>query len=239
MRNVIVAAVAAVIPIACAVEKAAPRDRLTIEKIERVSEQTVASSTPVRAAAGNVLVIVHVVEDPAREERRDWLRSVMHDWDGREYEPRYAYVNTSESATTDVLTRRIKTVHPDRIRIVFEVPQTATVRGVTVPQPLSLFPETPVRVTNPAAGPKVVRQVEPHYPDAALRRNIHGVVKLEVLVTPEGRVAGARHIHGPQILGDAAAAAVRQWQYEPLVVDGKAVPALIEVPVDFRQTPLP
>ena len=60
-------------------------------------------------------------------------------------------------------------------------------------------------------------------------------MKLEVLVTPEGKVGGARLIHGPAILGDAAAEAVRQWRYEPLVVDGRAVSALIQVSITFRQ----
>ena len=62
----------------------------------------------------------------------------------------------------------------------------------------------------------------------------HKLVKLEVLTMPDGTVAGARHIHGPSILGEAAAAAVRQWKFEPHVVEGKAVPALFQVQVDFR-----
>lgn len=54
---------------------------------------------------------------------------------------------------------------------------------------------------------------------------------------PDGAVGGARLIHGPSVLGEAAATAVRQCPYEPLVVDGSAVPALIQADINFRLGP--
>lgn len=231
-----IAAVVALTVIACAAEDLPPRERLTFERVERTFESRVAKATPVRPAEGNVFVIVHLIEDPAREEERDWIRSEMEDWDGQTYRAKSAGVNKSESGETGLFGRRIKTVHPDRIQVVFEVPQTSTLRRVTVPHPISLF-EAPTRISEPQSAPKIVRRVEPHYPEAALRRGIDGLVKLEVLVMPDGTVAGARHIHGPSILGEAAAAAVRQWKYEPLVVDGKAVPVLVQVHINFRVGP--
>ena len=171
MRKNIVVGVALLL-VACRAEKTAPRDRLTIEKVERVAEHTVAVRTPVRAADGNVFVIVHLIEDPAREENREWLRSVLQDWDGRDYEPTHTSVRKSESGHDDIFRRRIKTVHPDRIQLVFEMPQTATMRNLTLPHPISFSSEAPVRIHKPAAVPKVVHQVEPHYPESALRRGI-------------------------------------------------------------------
>jgi TonB family protein len=235
MRHTITALVALTL-VACAAEEVPPRERLTFERIERAFESTVATSTPVRAAEGNVFVIVHLIEDPARKEERKWIHSIMEDWDGRTYQARFAGVRTRESENTGLFGRRIKTVHPDRIQVVFEVPQTSALRSVTVPHPISLF-ETPTRISEPRSAPRVVRRVEPHYPEAARRRGVDGLVKLEALVMPDGTVAGARHIHGPTVLGEAAAAAVRQWKYEPLVVDGRAVPALIQVHITFRVGP--
>jgi TonB family protein len=156
----------------------------------------------------------------------------MEDWDGRTYEAKFTNVSKGESDHAGWFGRRVKTVHPNRIQIVFEVPQSAVLRGVTVPHPISLF-ETPVWISNPESAPRIVRRVEPTYPEAARGLWIDGLVKLEVLVMPDGTVAGARPIHGQSLLGEAAAAAVRQWKYEPPVVDGKAVPALIEVHIDF------
>jgi len=141
MRNAIVAVL--VLLAACTAEKTVPKDRLTLEKVERVYEHKVASATPVRAAEGNVFVIVHLIEDPAREKDRDWLDAVLQDSDGREYKVQHTSVGKGESESQDWFGRPIKTVHPDRIQIVFEVPQTATMRSVTVPHPISLSPGAP------------------------------------------------------------------------------------------------
>lgn len=230
-----ITALAAFTLMACAADKAPPQERLTFERIERAFENTVATS-PVRAAQGNVFVIVHLIEDPAPEEGRDWIRSVMEDWDGRVYRAQFAGASDRRSVRTGLFGRQIETVHPVRIQVVFEVPRTSVLRRVTVPHPISLF-ETPARIFDPRSAPRIVRRVEPHYPEAARRHGVDGLVKLEVLVLPDGTVAGARPIHGPSVLGKAAAAAVRQWQYEPLVINGRAVPALIEVHINFRAGP--
>jgi TonB family protein len=219
---------------ACTAEDVPPRERVRFERIERSFQTTVATSTPVRPAKDNVFAIVHLTEDPPSQEDRDWLSSVMEDWDGRTYQPKFADISKSESEADGLFGRRVKTVHPNRIQLVFEVPQTSVLRAVTVPHPISLF-ATPVRIANPESAPRVTRRVEPNYPDAARQFGIDGLVKLEVLVMPDGTVAGAQHIHGPSVLGEAAAAAVRQWKYEPTIIDGKAVPALIEVHINFRR----
>lgn len=235
MRHFLTAVIALAV-LACGAGDVPRRQPLTLERVERAFESTVGHRTPVRPAEGNVFVIVQMTEEPARKETRKWLDSRLEDWDGRTYEPRSAGVVKGESQRTGPFGRRIKTVHPDRIQVVFEVPQTSVLRRVTVPHPISLS-ESPRRIDDPRLAPTIVRRVEPDYPDAARRYRGDGLVKLEVLVMPDGTVGGARLIHGPSILGEAAAAAVRQWTYEPVVVDGKAVPALIEVDINFRLGP--
>ena len=225
------AALVALTFIAC-VARQPPKEQLTFERIERVYEYLL--SKPVRPAEGNVFVIVHLVEDPAREETRDWIDSVMEDWDGRTYQAKFAGVNGGESESQGLFGRKTRTVHPDRVHVVFEVPQRATLRSVTVPHPFALSPEKPVRVRRGQPAPRVVHRVEPYYPEWARRQRIDGLVKLEVFVTPEGTVGGAKNIHGHPVLGDAAAAAVRQWKYEPLAIEGNAVPAIIEEHINFR-----
>lgn len=218
---------------ACAAEEGPPSAQLTFVRFERTFLTMVATAAPVRPAAGNVFVTVHLIEDPARQEPRKWINSVIEDWDGRKYQAKFAGVYGGSSAKRGLFGRRTKTLHPDRIQVVFEVPQTSVVRNVTVPNPISLL-ATPPRLIERQAPLQIARRVEPHYPEAARRKGIEGLVKLEVLVMPDGTVGGARHIHGPRMLGEAAAAAVRQWRYVPQIVDGKAVPALIEVQLSFR-----
>lgn len=232
--RVALAAFAVLTLVACAADQVQPRERLKFERTTRSSVYD-RTSRPARAAEGNVFVIVHLTEDPARKEKRFWLHSVMEDWDGRKYRASFTGVTSGSSSRISLfgLGPRREIPHPDRIQLVFEVPQTAVLRRVTVPEPISLS-EAPVKISDVRSAPKAVHRVEPGYPDAALRRGIAGLVKLEVLAMPDGTVAGARHIHGPAILGEAAAEAVRQWRFEPHVVDGKAVPALFQVQVDFR-----
>lgn len=230
MRH-LAAALAALTLIACTAEQAPPRERVTLEKIIRTT--LVASKPEHHPAKGNIFVIVHLTEDPPSKDDRRWMRSTIEDWDGRTYKASFSDLTKGESEAGGGFGRRIKTFDPSRIRIVFEVPETSALRGVTVPQSISLF-EKPVRISDPKAVPKVVQRVNPLYPGEAHRLGIVGLVKLEVLVLQDGTVIGVRHIHGPSLLGDAAADAVRQWKYEPVIVDGKAVPALFEVHITFH-----
>ena len=64
-------------------------------------------------------------------------------------------------------------------------------------------------------GRKVKSQVNPVYPDLARRINVHGRVKLEVTITPEGKVKGVRLLGGHPLLASAAQSAVQQWRFEP------------------------
>jgi TonB family protein len=60
---------------------------------------------------------------------------------------------------------------------------------------------------------RLISQVEPEYPDTLKRLNIGGTVRLRVTIGPKGNVEGVEVLGGNPILGDSAAAAVRQWVY--------------------------
>ena len=59
----------------------------------------------------------------------------------------------------------------------------------------------------------LISQVEPEYPDTLKRLNIGGTVRLRLTIGPKGNVEGVEVLGGNPILGDSAAAAVRQWVY--------------------------
>jgi protein TonB len=63
---------------------------------------------------------------------------------------------------------------------------------------------------------------------------VEGDVTLDALIDEAGRVTRIKTISGPILLQEAAAAAVRQWKYEPATLDGKAVPIHLTVTVKFR-----
>jgi protein TonB len=66
----------------------------------------------------------------------------------------------------------------------------------------------------PGAERKVVSKVAPTYPELARKTNVHGVVKLLVVVAPDGKVTSTEVVGGNPVLVQAAVDAVRKWRYE-------------------------
>lgn len=66
---------------------------------------------------------------------------------------------------------------------------------------------------------KVMDRVAPTYPDLARRTHLSGVVKLEVVVRPNGTVKSVKPVGGNPVLIDAATAAVSKWRFEAGPVD--------------------
>jgi len=67
----------------------------------------------------------------------------------------------------------------------------------------------------PEEARKVKNQVTPVYPELAKHMNVRGRVKLEVKVTPEGKVKNIHILGGHPLLSAAAQRAVEQWRFEP------------------------
>jgi TonB family protein len=62
---------------------------------------------------------------------------------------------------------------------------------------------------------KLISRVEPEYPDALKRLYIGGVVRVEVLVAPNGAVKSTKLLGGSPILGQSTMKAIKQWRYAP------------------------
>jgi TonB family protein len=65
------------------------------------------------------------------------------------------------------------------------------------------------------AARRLRNRIEPQYPADAVTARRSGDVVLEVLVAQDGSVVSTRTLSGDPLLAPAAAAAVRQWRYEP------------------------
>lgn len=88
----------------------------------------------------------------------------------------------------------------------------------------------------PGGGVPPLRQtknVRPRYPDEAQRRRIGGAVMLEALIGPDGKVKDVRVIQSTPPFDEAAMDAVRQWEFEPTRIDGKAVSVVMTTTVTF------
>ncbi len=81
--------------------------------------------------------------------------------------------------------------------------------------------------------PKLIRQVKPEYPLEAYSARMQSIVVVEATTDIYGRVNRARIISGNPVFNDAALKAVRQWLYEPYIVDGIPRPIIFTVSMTF------
>ena len=81
--------------------------------------------------------------------------------------------------------------------------------------------------------PEKLKNVDPVYPDIAKSARVQGVVILEVTVGPTGRVTSTTVLRSIPLLDAAAIDAVKQWQYTPTLLNGRPMPVIITVTVNF------
>jgi TonB family protein len=81
---------------------------------------------------------------------------------------------------------------------------------------------------------RFIRKVEPVYPEEAKIARIEGAVDIHIVIGTDGRVMQATLISGDPILATAAIDAIRQWQYEPILLNGIPVEMDTKVTVSFR-----
>jgi len=62
---------------------------------------------------------------------------------------------------------------------------------------------------------KVKTKTTPAYPELAKRMNVAGKVKIEVVITPDGRVKTTRVVGGHPLLVQACQDAVKEWKFVP------------------------
>ncbi len=75
----------------------------------------------------------------------------------------------------------------------------------------------------------VKSRVSPVYPEIAKRMRVTGVVKLDVTVDADGKVADVKAVSGNAVLSEAAQEAVRKWRFAP-----GAGTSTVSVNVDFN-----
>ena len=92
------------------------------------------------------------------------------------------------------------------------------------PVPAYTLPRPPVRI----------KDVTPIYPETARLGKIEGVVVIEAVISPAGDVVETRVLKSKPLLAEAALAAVRQWKYTPTLLNGRPVPVVMTVTVNFR-----
>ena len=106
------------------------------------------------------------------------------------------------------------------------------------PPPLPpLPPGKPQEPPAPPGGikkPRLIHSVEPKYPEAAIKAGVEGKVVLETTTDIAGDVKEVKVLEGHPLLRPAAVEALKQWKFEPYIVDGEKKPVQFTVMVNFR-----
>lgn len=106
-------------------------------------------------------------------------------------------------------------------------PRADTSRAVEAP------PDGPVRVGGNVRQPAKLVHVDPVLPPLAAQANVRGVVLVEVTIDAQGAVSDAKVLRSIPLLDRAAIEAVRQWRFEPTLLNGRPVPVIMTVTVNF------
>jgi TonB family protein len=80
---------------------------------------------------------------------------------------------------------------------------------------------------------RIVKQTDPVYPPIARAAHVSGQVKLQIEIGKDGRVTNTKTLSGPPMLAGSAQDCVKQWIYEPPLIDGKPVSTSTTVTIRF------
>ncbi|HET7290909.1 MAG TPA: energy transducer TonB [Vicinamibacteria bacterium] len=95
-------------------------------------------------------------------------------------------------------------------------------------------PAKVVRIGGQVVAPKIVRRVEPTYPPLAVQARAQAIIILEAHVDTVGKVKEVTVLRGSPLFDDAAREAVRQWRYQPLLLNGVPTEFLLTVTLFFK-----
>jgi protein TonB len=118
--------------------------------------------------------------------------------------------------------------------IISSVPQAAP------PPPPPVVKEAPkavapqrIRVGGNVQQAKLVNQPKPVYPPLAKQARIQGTVRFNAIIGRDGAIANLQVVSGHPLLVPAALEAVRQWKYQPTLLNGEPVEVVTQIDVNF------
>jgi len=99
----------------------------------------------------------------------------------------------------------------------------------------------PVRIGGMIQSARLLRHVEPVYPEEARKQRIYGTVRLHVILAKDGTVEHLDAVSGHPLLLQAALDAVRQWRYQPTLLNGQPVEVdtVVDVTFALNEAPAP
>jgi TonB family protein len=119
------------------------------------------------------------------------------------------------------------------------IQETVTVVGEGVRrsagQPVPGGPPQRIRVGGNVQAVKLVSKVEPAYPPACKTEGIEGSVVVQAVISKEGDVIKLEVLNqlvDPRLV-EAAVEAVKQWKYQPTLLNGAPIEVVTQIDVNF------
>ncbi|MBI1897835.1 MAG: energy transducer TonB [Acidobacteria bacterium] len=96
-------------------------------------------------------------------------------------------------------------------------------------------PVTPkqIRVGGQVQAAKLIRQPKPTYPPLARQARIQGTVRFNAVIGRDGSIQNLTLVSGHPLLVPSAQEAVRQWVYQPTLLNGEPVEVVTVIDVNF------
>jgi protein TonB len=104
--------------------------------------------------------------------------------------------------------------------------------GSNLPPPPKATPQR-IRQGGNVQQAKLINQVRPVYPPLARQARISGTVRLQAIIAKDGTIMQLEMLSGHPLLVQAALDAVRQWRYQPTLLNGEPVEVVTTVDVVF------
>lgn len=117
--------------------------------------------------------------------------------------------------------------------------------GIIGSIPVAAPPPPPVKEAPKAVAPqrirvggnvqqaKLVRQPKPLYPPLARQARIQGVVRFTAVIGRDGSIQNLQLVSGHPLLVPSAQEAVKQWVYQPTLLNGEPVEVITQIDVNF------
>ncbi len=122
--------------------------------------------------------------------------------------------------------------------IVPELPQRAPSPAPSV-KPVAAPQAGPLRVGIGVQAAKLIFGPQPHYSPLAIATHSQGRVKLQAVIAADGSIQNLRVMSGPPLLANSALDAVKQWRYQPTLLNGAPVEVITEIDVVFTLSARP
>jgi protein TonB len=92
----------------------------------------------------------------------------------------------------------------------------------------------PVRIASSLQLSRLLKKVDPEYPVLAHRGHIEGTVIAEAHITESGTIDSLRILSGNPLFYQSVLDAVKQWRYQPTLLNGEPIEVITTITVNFR-----